>query len=152
MFPTYPAITNPVTLRTSAALPAAGAWDATPLSAIVGTTSRINLYFEYTRGAAGGAVDWKIETALPAGTEWYQTTIESPGIMVAGSDIQSYVQRNHRTYTSTGAAIERFVYGPIEIEAAEQFRVVARESGVVGNPGTFEVLAIIDSIAIGGGN
>jgi len=151
MLPIYPTISNPVTLRASAALAAAGAWDAAPTEVIIGTTSRIMLYFEYTRGAAGGAFDWKIETALPAGTDWYQTTIEAPGVMIAGADVQSFVQRNYRTYSSTAAAVERFVYGPVEIDAVEGWRIAARESGVVGTPGTLEIMAMIDNIGTGGG-
>ena len=136
---------NPVTMRASAALPAAGAWDAAPTEQNVAGAGSIMLSFTYTRGAAGGAFDWQLESSIysvaanvPAGAgEWGDESIHAMGAVVAGADTQSLVQDEYQTFTSQGAAAETFVYGPILLNhTIERIRIPCRESGVVGNPGT----------------
>jgi hypothetical protein len=138
-------------LRASAALPAAGAWDAAPTVVAAARTSRITLYCSYTRGGAGGACDFQIQvspysvTALaPAGgAEWLPIAQYTGGILAAGADVQSRVQREYVTYQATGAGQEAFAFGPIEIEAIERVRVTARESGNVGAPGTLQIQGVL---------
>ena len=140
---------NPVTLRASAALAAAGAWDAAPTESSSAFADNLTLSFTYTRGAAGGAFDWQLEVSLYAiaanaptnAAEWVTESIYAAGGVVAGADTQSLVQREYQTYTSQGAAAEDFVFGPIEINGTiERIRVRARESGVVGTPGTLSIV------------
>ena len=144
--------TNPVTLRASAALPAAGAWDAAPTESFTSGADHVTFSFTYTRGAAGGAVDWQLETSIyavaanvPAGaSEWVTEPIYSAGAVVAGADTQSQVQREYQTYGSQGAAAEDFVYGPLALNGTiERVRIRARESadGEVGTPGTLSIVA-----------
>ena len=38
-----------------------------------------------------------------------------------------------------GAAAEDFVFGPIALDGVERIRIRARESGVVGSPGTLQI-------------
>ena len=141
---------NPVTLRASAALAAAGAWDATPTEQNVAGAGSVLLSITYTRGAAGGAFDFQLQTSIysvganvPAGAgEWANEAIYEPGAVVAGVDTTSLVQREFERYTSQGAAAETFLFGPVELaHVVERVRIAARESGVVGTPGTLAIVA-----------
>lgn len=138
------------TARVSAALPGAGAWDATPLELVCGYFLRCTLYFTYTRGGAGGAFDFQVEYSpysvvanVPAGAqEWITMGLLSNGAVVAGADTQSREQREYVTYQATSAVAEDIPY-PIDLSgAAERVRVIARESGAVGTPGTLQVEAV----------
>lgn len=142
--------TNPVNLRASAALPAAGAWDATPTESSSAFSEQLMLTFTYTRGAAGGAFDWQLWTSIysvaanvPAGAEeWSSESVYSGGVLAAGADVQSRVQREYQAYEATGAAAESFAYGPIALSGTiERIRVRARESGVILTPGTLQITA-----------
>ena len=137
--------TNPVTMRASAALPAAGAWDATPTTQNVAGARYVMLSFTYTRGAATGAFDWQIQSSIysiagnvPAGAgEWADESIYAGGAVVAGADTQSRAQAEYATFQATGAAAETFTVGPIELDGTiERLRIPCRESGVTGTPGT----------------
>lgn len=139
---------NPVNLRASAALPGAAAWDATPTETFTSGARWLNLSFTYTRGAAGGAFDFQIETSIysvaaraPAGaSEWVTEAIYAAGAVAAGADTTSLVQRELQSYGSQAAAVEDFIYGPIELRnVIERIRVRARESGDEGNPGTLQI-------------
>jgi len=141
---------NPVTLRASAALPAAGAWDATPTESFCTNAKAAVFTFTYTRGAAGGAFDWQAEYSIysaaalaPAGAgEWTTEAIYGAGAVAAGVDTTSLVQRELQSYASQGAAAEDFTFGPITLDKSiERIRIRARESGVVGTPGTLQITA-----------
>ena len=144
-----PGWTNPVTLRASAALPAAGVWDATPTESFCTSARTVLLSFTYTRAAAGGAFDFQIQTSIygavgnvPTGAEeWETESLYASGAVVLGADSQSAVQREFQRYGSQGAAVEAFTFGPINIDGAERIRVRARESGAVANPGTLVIVA-----------
>lgn len=140
--------------RASAVLLGAGAWDAAPTEMVCCGFDQCNLHLTYTRGAAGGAVDYQIEVSpysaaalVPAGAaEWITEAMYAAGAVVAGADTQSLIQRAYETYTSQGAAAEDFEYGPIHLAAnIERIRVRARESGVVGTPGTLQIEANFSS-------
>ena len=143
------AYVNPVTMRASAALPAAGAWDAAPAEQNVAGAGSILVSITYTRGAAGGAMDWQLQASIyslaanvPAGAgEWGDESLLGTGAVVAGADTQNLVQAEYQTFTSQGADAETFVYGPIELNhVVERIRIPCRESGVVGTPGTAAVV------------
>jgi len=143
---------NPVEMRASAALPAAGAWDATPTEQNVAGGGSILLTFTYTEGAVGGAFDWQLQASpysiaanVPAGAgEWGDESLHSMGAVVGGADTQSLVQAEYQTFDPTGAAIETFDYGPIELDhTVERVRIPCRESGVVGTPGTLAVVMTV---------
>lgn len=145
----FPGITNPFTFRASAALPAAGAWDATPLEIACPSNAYVELYFSYTRGAAGGAFDFQMQVSPysvnPAVVQsWFSQTEFSAAVLAAGVDSQSRLQREYVTYASQGAAIENPSFGPIELGATvERIRIPCRESGVVGTPGTLHIVGIV---------
>ena len=141
---------NPVILRASAALEAAGAWDPTPTESFSSGARNLALSFTYTRGAVNGAFDWQLEISLysiaanvPTGaSEWITESIYAGGAVVAGADTTSMVQREIQSYEATGAALEDIGYGLISFEKnVERIRVRARESGVVGTPGLLQITA-----------
>ena len=143
-----PAWVNPVIMRASAALPAAGAWDATPTEQNVAGAREVLLSFTYTRGGVGGAFDFQLEVSpyavvgnVPAGaSEWVTEALYAPSAVVAGADTTSLAQRELISYTSQGAAAEDFAFGPIEMGGVERLRIRARESGAVGTPGTLSIV------------
>ena len=137
--------TNPLNLRVSAALADAGVWDTTPLELVCSGAEWAMLNFTYTRRAANGAFDWQIQTSIYAATaniptgagEWATISLYASGLMAAGTDIGSRVQREFMTYQAVGAAAETFVYGPIHLgRTVERVRVTARESGAPTTPET----------------
>jgi len=142
--------TNPITLRASAALPAAGAWDAAPTETFVANAENMTLSFTYTRGGAGGAFDWQLEVSIyaiaanvPAGaSEWVTESLYAAGAVAAGADTTSNVQRELQSYQATAAGAEDFVFGPIVLDrTVERVRVRAKESGAAGTPGTLSIVA-----------
>ena len=153
--PTYMGIASQNTARASAALAAAGAWDATPTEIKTSYAKDMTLNFTYTRGGVGGAFDWQLETSIysvaalvPAGAaEWVTQSIYQAGGIVApaaGADTTSLVQRELQSYTSQGAAAEDFDFGPIPLNGTiERVRIRARESGVVLTPGTLAIVALL---------
>ena len=62
------------------------------------------------------------------------------GVVAAGADTASLIQRENATYTSTGAAAEAVAWGPIALRGTvEDLRIVANETGDNANPGNFGV-------------
>ncbi len=149
--PFPPGYTNPVIVRAAGALAAAGAWDTTPLEIQCPGASEIVLAFTYTRGGAGGAFDWQSEFSIyadpvtlpPAQAEWSAETLQQMGVLAAGADVQSRVQKEYQTYQATGAAQEAFAYSIPVSKGIERFRLRVRESGNVGAPGSLQVTAKI---------
>lgn len=146
-----PGLRSQQTARASAALPAAGAWDAAPVELFSTGAESVTLHMTYTRGGAGGAVDFQMQvspysllTLAPASAaEWQHMTQYTAGVLAAGVDTQSREQREYITYQAVGATTEAFVYGPVDLaERIERIRVTARESGNAGAPGTFAVTAM----------
>ncbi len=144
--PHPPGVTNPITFRARAALPAASAWDAAPLEIPIALAKSVTLFIEYIRAAAGGAADIQIfgspysaDQALPV-QSWFSQALYAAGALAAGADVASRVQREYTTYQATGAAAETFIYGPIDLQYIERLRIRARESGAVANPGTCHIV------------
>lgn len=147
-----PLLSQPNTLRANLILPAAGAWDAAPVEIPVAGYQSMVLYCTYERGDAAGAVDIQIQYSPYAedagvGESWFAQSLYVAGAVVAGADTASSMQREYTTYTATGAGAETFVYGNIEVGiAVERVRVLARESGVPADPGTFEIIALFGAL------
>ena len=138
------------TARANAALPAAGAWDATPTEMVCPGFWNFSLHFNYSRGAAAGAFDFQIQTSpwsrtadVPAGiNEWEEQAIYASGAVAAGADTTSNIQAELISFTNTAAGDLSFIYGPVALDGAvERMRVRCRESGVVGTPGECYCLA-----------
>jgi hypothetical protein len=74
---------------------------------------------------------------------WFRMALYEPGVLAAGVDAASMIQREAIVYGSTGAGIQTFTYGPFELKGTvERIRVACAESGVVGTPGTCGVAAV----------
>jgi len=134
--------------RASAALPAAGAWDAAPTELRVSGAARCMLQITYTEGAGAGAFALQLQTSIysltamaPAGAgEWADATAYAVGAVVGGADVTSLIQGNVIQFTPVGAGAETFTFGPIELfELVERIRIPAQEVGVIANPGTLQV-------------
>ena len=139
-------------MRASAALGAASAWDAAPTELFCGGADSVTIQFSYTRGGAGGAFSFALETSIysvaanvpAAAQEWADGAAFETGVVVAGADVASLAQREVTAYTSQGAAVESFTYGPISLGGTiERIRIPAREDpgGVPGVPGTLQIQA-----------
>jgi hypothetical protein len=111
----------------------------------------MSLHFTYTRGAAGGAFDWQLEVShysvvgiVPAGaSEWVTMSLYAAGVVAAGGDTTSLIQRELISYEATGAGAEDFVFVVALDGLIERVRIRARESGAVGTPGTLQITAVL---------
>lgn len=134
--------------RASAALPAAGAWDAAPTELFCGGADSVTIQFSYTRGGAGGAFDFQLQTSvfslaanIPAGAAaWADGMAYGVGGIVAGADTASVMQAEVITCQATGAAQEVFQFALQGLGGViERLRIPCRESGLVGTPGTLAI-------------
>jgi hypothetical protein len=144
----HPVIGNPVIVRAAAALGAGGAWDAAPTEVACAVFNWVMFYFTYTRGAAGGAMDFQIHTspysADQAGVEdWFYQSVYAAGAVAVNADTASNIQRETVTYGATTAAAETFNYGPVSLDGTvERIRVRCRESGVTATAGDCHIVAV----------
>jgi len=155
---TYMGVSSLNTARASAALPAAGAWDATPTAFFVSGADSMAVHLTYTQGAAGGAVDiqlqlspYSIAALVPAGaSEWIDQTLYAPGAVAGGADSQSLAQAEYVTFDPTTANAEGITFSPVALSGVfERCRVRARESpvsGVVGTPGTAAIVVTLNGL------
>lgn len=126
------------TARASAALPAAGAYDAAPTEIPCAGLRYCILVGNYTRAAAGGSCAIRLQKCVTiGGTDyWYDAIIQNPVAFAAGADSQINIQRARPyVYQATGAALEEF---GIEIDnlRCDKIRFPSAELGAVANPGT----------------
>lgn len=136
---------NPQTVRASAVLLAAGAYDVAPNEIVTANLNYIMLFVTYTRNGAGGAVSLNPQYSpysadQPVIEDWFRLPCTSCTAQ-AGSDAVETVQGADVTYTSTSANAETFVYGPLELYGlVERIRIPCAESGAVGTPGVCEIV------------
>ena len=141
----YNAIPRQVVVRAAAALAGAGAYVASAEVFCVDYRSLV-LYLSYDENAAtaNGAVSFFLEVRPFASTDWYRQSVYAPGIVAAGADVASLIQREVLSYTPVGTAVERWVYGPVALgQGVEAFRLQCAESGDVAQPGTFGAIAVL---------
>ena len=130
------------TARASAALPAAGAYDAAPTVMHCAGFETCTLFIAYTRGGAGGDMQFRVEVSPDsAGAVWHRGGVYAPGTPASGTDVVSNLQRESVEYGSTGAGREDVVYGPFDLRGAARLRVPCCESGAIGTPGTSAIEA-----------
>jgi len=127
--------------RASAALPAAGAYDAAPLELDCVDASVVRLNFTYTRGAVGGAFATRIETSPDGGTTWFRSAALAAGVVVVGVDTTNIFQRNVVSYQAVGATAENVELEVKLYNTVDAIRVSCAETGVVGTPGTLAIVA-----------
>jgi len=156
---TYMGVSSLNTARASAALTAAGAWDAAPTEFFISGADSLGVHLTYTQGAAGGAVDvqlqlspYSVAALVPAGAnEWETQTLYSAGVVVGGADTQSLMQAEYVTFDPVTAAAESVAFAPVALNGLfERCRVQARESGVVGTPGTAAIVVTLNGLQPGG--
>lgn len=131
------------------ALPAAGAWDATPTEFRVPHSCRLTLFVEYTQGAAGGSVDVDIQTTphnidqtAPALT-WYSLSILGANAVIAGAATRGQLEPFYINFDPTTGARETI---PIDLSFpafVERVRVRCREIGVTATPGSCRVWGLL---------
>lgn len=135
-------------VRVSAALAAAGAFDAAPLELYVNGAQNAMLALTYTRGGAAGAFDMQIEISIysvvgnvPAGAqEWVDGTAYAVGAVAAGANTTSLLQAERVRFTPLTANVEGTIFGPLELDGLiERIRIGCAESGNVGAPGTLQI-------------
>ena len=130
------------TARASAALPAAGAYDAAPIEMHCAGFETCILFITYARGGAGGDMQFRVEVSPDSTVAvWHRGGVYAPGTPASGTDVVSNLQRESVEYGSTGAGRESVVYGPFDLRGAARLRVPCRESGAIGTPGTSAIEA-----------
>lgn len=118
--------------RLDSVLPAAGAYDATPIIIPCESFEDIAFLIGYGRGAVGGAVTFKLEFSHNQ-LVWFQTCDVRSGALVVGVDIVDPLQSVEFSYGST--AVADFFMSPTFNIAGKFCRISMKESGVVGTPG-----------------
>lgn len=140
-FPHPQGFTNPVVMRVSAILLPASAWDVTPIITTPPGAKNLAVFVTYTRGGAAGAVDLQfLVSPAASGVDFYNQGLVNLGTIVAGTDVQSRVQREYLTYQATGAGAEKFMYLVDLLGVIERLQLRARESGNAAAPGTLAVI------------
>lgn len=149
-YPHPTGLANPATLRAAAALPAAGAWDTSPTEVPIIAADYVTLYMTYTRGAAGGGFDFQLQYSpyyadLAGVEDWFESSAYSVAAVALGADSISQIATEYVRFTSQGATAENFIFGPVRLErTVERLRVIAKEHGVVGTPGTLHIVAVFN--------
>ncbi|MFH0980362.1 MAG: hypothetical protein V2A79_02345 [Planctomycetota bacterium] len=131
----------PVTLRASAAMPAAGALDAVPAGTPTGDRVSAYLTFLHTAAVIGGKARVIIELCdtVAAVDKWgYNPQIEAQSA-AEGADGVFRVQRLVYDFpaTSLNQEVGRLA---IPLGGADMIRIRAQEAGVIASPGTLEVV------------
>ena len=136
-----------VVARVLAILPAAGAWDPDPVEFSVAGYDALMLYLTYEPEADDNAFDWQVQyspySADVAGVlSWFTETAEQVAAIVVGTTTIDNVQTTYESYEEEAVADQGIAYGPILLHklGAERCRILARESGVVGDPGALGIL------------
>ena len=97
-------------------------------------------YLHYQRGAADGAVTFHLEFRIARYGGVYPMSAYAVGVVAAGVDTDSLIQRENATYTTLAGPAEAVAWGPIELRGTvEDVRIVANETGDNANPGEFGV-------------
>lgn len=136
-------------LRLRAALAGAGAYDAAPLVVPCIGFREALIFIDYDEDAGGlaGAMDFYIEySPFSVGTalsDWFRMTVLDIGVLVAGVVVPNIIQQSVISFTPVGAAVEGFIYGPVELGGGiERLRIFTRETGQVGFPGRVGAYAL----------
>ena len=115
----------------------------------------VNFYFEYIRGAGGGALDVKFyyspyasdaEAAAAGVQAWFQDMAYTVGAIAAGVETRSRVQRERLTYQAEGALREMFMLQLDVKRGMERLKVALAESGSTANPGDAQVTAYLGTM------
>jgi len=126
--------TTTKTVRASAALDAAGAFDTPTHIPMSSHAKSVTLWCEYTRGASGGCCALRPEIS-PDGVTWYRPTLAQSSTAAAPFGTAPLLAQEYTGPVPSSASALRFSV-PFDVAGARFFRVAAAESGVTATPGT----------------
>jgi len=134
-----------VQMRASAALPAAGAYDAAPVEVPTGGRRYLANFYTYTRGAVGGSTRTRVRVAATyaAVDRWVQPTMIRSGAFAPGATTNSDWQREDHLYQEEGTGAAEGFFTIWDLGRAHKVLTAGQEVGVVGTPGTLEVIGIL---------
>jgi len=130
-----------VQFRASAALPAAGAYDAAPTEVPTGGMCQLTIHLSYDEAAVGGRVRIIIYGAmLVAGADvWRPLVLGEQQAAVLGAGILTYIEPGIYEFDPLTTGLEG-VSIPLDIAGGwYKVRIAAAESGVIGTPGTCQI-------------
>jgi len=146
-----PVLYDPMTVaaRASAALPAAGAYDATPTEIPTGGRKRLLVDFQYDEdpGAANGRGKYQVWLCITDGTavdQWGPISSGEQQPTVQGANTETWIQAAEYEFDPTAATNEG-IQRLYDITGAHKIRIPACESGDVANPGTCRIDARFDN-------
>jgi hypothetical protein len=139
------------TLRDAAALPAAGAFDATPRTLQTFGKASCLLLLTYTPGAAGGAFRLRIDHGNVdpvAGQIWARDPAVNAAVFASGADGVEQVTSSYKDFQSITPGVANYFRYAIPINGADSIRIAAAETGVVGTPGNLTIRAIFFNVPV----
>lgn len=130
---------DPITLRTAAALAAAGAATSTDPRAVPAHSVSGHLFVTYTAGAGAGAYFGMLVEYDPgqAGSTWYPLAIQDSGSLATAPPKGSTKLYQWEIFGPTvGATVTSHLAIPIDLRGAGRIRITVREVGATATPGT----------------
>ncbi len=125
-------------LLASQALPAAGAFVATP-KLFTGTFTQAAFLVKYTRGGAGGQPVFRLVWTDDNGVDWLDTMQASaPTIVQPVAHVDACIEEPLGPVPADGAAL-RYIVPALNVGAMPYVSLGIAESGDVGAPGTIEI-------------
>lgn len=125
-------------------LPAAGAWDDATVDGWpeirVHGESEMAVFAEYTQGDPAGSVEYRVEVSpVSSSNDWFpaEEVRNDAGAVTTGQNTRTPLRTGTALLTGTQRAAPRV----FSVVGADRARVVAREVGAAGAPGTFRVRA-----------
>lgn len=135
----------PITVRASAALAAAGAYDAAPTTITLGAATLAELRWTYTRGIAGGQCKFKIDVSDASGGTYYDRTIDQGTLTItAGEAVTNLYTAAKAPPVPAGAGAESRSY-LFDVSTAAFLQVSFAEVGNIGTPGTVVASIVLAS-------
>lgn len=131
------------TLRASGALPASGAWDTAPdddSPPLVSDFAEVTFFADYTVGGSGGACELRFEgSPVSSGDDWYplEEVLDTAAASLSGQSLPIPLRTASVIVTGT----QRAPGHTVRLGGFERVRVLARETGNTGAPGTLRVRA-----------
>lgn len=135
--------TSPISVRASAALPAAGAYDTASTATVIDAKaySFLELRINYTRGGVGGSAKFKVLVASDntSQTVFYERTIDDGTINVSsnGASYSNVYTSEKQLPVASGAATESRTF-IIDVSTARYVKILFAEVGAVATPGILD--------------
>jgi hypothetical protein len=129
-------------LRASSTLPASGAWDNAASAEVLPTPgdSDVSFFAEYTLGGSGGAAELRFEgSPVGSGDDWHplEEVLDTAAASLTGQALTVPVRVASMKLIGT----QKAPVHTLRLGGVERVRVLAREVGNTGAPGTLIVRA-----------